>query len=80
MLKGINYEEKLRHPYYKIMDLSRDKLVVELKNWSRLKLIDWLSWNDKNGIYKDDESLDEIGNILDKEEAIEIMIRQIIGC
>ncbi len=77
MLKVINHKEKLRHPYYKIMDMSREKLLFELKNWSRLELIDWLSWNDKNGIYKDDESLDEIGNILDKEEAIKIMLRQI---
>ena len=69
--------EKLRHPYYQIMELNLVELQVELNSWSRLDLIDWLSWNDKNGIYRDEDSLTEIGNILGKEEAIEIMSRQI---
>jgi len=69
--------EKLRHPYYKIMELNKEDLQDQLNTWSRLDLIDWLSWNDRNGIYRDEESLSEIGNILGKEEAISITIRQI---
>lgn len=73
----IEEDEKQRHPYYKIMELKGDFLVKELNTWSRLDLIEWLSWNDKNGVYKDDQSLKEFGNILGKEEAIEIIVKQI---
>lgn len=34
-------------------------------------MIEWLSWNDRNGVYRDDESLQEFGNTVSKEEAIE---------
>lgn len=74
----ISEEEKLRHPYYKLMELSGDALQSELNSWSRLDLIEWLSWNDKNGIYKDEDSLREFDNILSKGEAIEIITRQIL--
>ncbi|SDY03832.1 hypothetical protein [Flavobacterium degerlachei] len=73
----ISEEEKARHPYYTIMALKNDNLLNELNTWSRLELIKWLSWNDKNGVYKDEDSLAEFDNILSKEEAIEIMARQI---
>ena len=73
----ISEEEKLRHPYYKLMELSGDPLKSELNSWSREDLIEWLSWNDKNGVYKDEDSLREFDNILGKEEAIEIIIKQI---
>lgn len=71
-------EEKRRHPYYKIMELNGTELSNELDLWSRQDLIDWLSWNDRNGIYKDDHSLREFGNILGKVEAKKIMTRQIV--
>lgn len=79
MYSSISEQEKLRHPYYKIMELSEDLLRIELNSWSRLDLIDWLSWNDRNGCYRDDEALSEVGVILGKEDAIAIMIRQISG-
>jgi hypothetical protein len=60
------------------MDLSKEKLQVELNSWSRFDLINWLAWNDRNGIYKDEDSLFEMGNILGKAEAIEIITRQIL--
>lgn len=78
MYTSISEREKLRHPYYQIMELSSENLQAELNTWSRLELIDWLSWNDRNGIYKDEESLREIGFILDKPEAIRIIMRQIL--
>jgi len=59
------------------MELSKDKLQVELNSWTRGDLIDWLCWNDRNGIYRDEDSLPEIGVILDKTEAITIITRQI---
>jgi hypothetical protein len=73
----ISDEEKLRHPYYQLMELSGDTLQSELNSWSREDLIEWLSWNDRNGVYKDEDSLREFDNILGKEEAIEIITRQI---
>jgi hypothetical protein len=73
----ISEDEKTKHPFYTIMDLKGDLLFNELNSWSRLDLIEWLCWNDQNGIYKDEESLSEFNNILSKEEAIEIMTRQI---
>jgi hypothetical protein len=73
----ISDEEKLRHPYYKIMELSGDVLETILNSWSREDLIEWLTWNDRNGVYKDEDSLREFDIILSKEEAIEIIKRQI---
>jgi len=74
----ISEEDKLKHPYYKLMELKGEALETELNSWSRLELIEWLCWNDRNGVYRDDQSLQEFDNILGKEEAIEIITRQII--
>jgi hypothetical protein len=74
----ISEEEKLKHPNYKLMELKGEVLQTELNSWSRLDLIEWLSWNDRNGVYKDEDSIREFDNILGKEEAIEIITRQII--
>lgn len=73
----INEEEKLKHPYYKLMELRDDVLEIELNYWDRLDLIERLCWNDRNVIYRDEESLQEFDNILNKEEAIEIITRLI---
>lgn len=73
----MNNEEKLKHPYYKIIELRGAILEKELNSLSRLDLIDWLCWNDRNGVYRDEDSLREFGNIVSKEEAIEIILRQI---
>lgn len=59
------------------MELKGNELTAELSKWSRIDLIDWLCWNDSNGIYKDADSVREFDNILSREEATEIMIRQI---
>ncbi len=74
----ISEEEKLKHPYYKVMELKEEALETALNSWSRLDLIEWLCWNDRNGVYKDEESLQEFNNILGKEEAITIITRQIL--
>jgi hypothetical protein len=72
-------EEKLKHPYYKLMESRGVTLETELNSWSRLDLIEWLCWNDRNGIYRDVESFQELGNMVSKVEAIEIITRQITG-
>ena len=76
-LTFVEEARKLRHPYYKIMELKGDVLKNTLLQWSRNELIDWLCWNDRNGVYKDEQSLQEFGEIITKELAIEIMIKQI---
>jgi hypothetical protein len=73
----ITEKEKLKHPFYTLMELISPALEMELNTWSRLDLIDWLCWNDRNGVYKDKESLQEFGNKVTKKEAIEIITRQI---
>ena len=77
MYTSISEEEKLRNPYYQIMELNRDKLQIELNSWTREDLIDWLVWNDSNGVYRDEDSMREFDNILGKKEAISIITRQI---
>lgn len=73
----ISEDEKARHPYYTIMDLRDGELLNELSKWSRYDLIEWLSWNDRNGVYRDEDSLREFDQIISREEALEIMVRQI---
>ncbi|QIY83006.1 hypothetical protein HER18_05365 [Chryseobacterium sp. NEB161] len=58
-------------------NLDKENLHAELVTWDREKLIDWLCWNDPHGIYTDEESMDELGNIMSKEEGITIIMRQI---
>jgi hypothetical protein len=59
----ISEDEKIRHPFYTIMNLKGAILFNELNSWSRLDLIEWLSWNDSNRVYEDEESLDEFNNV-----------------
>lgn len=73
----ITEKEKLNHPYYRIMEFSGEELTNKLNSWSRQELIDWLCWNDRNGVYSDQDSLQEFGEILNKKRALEIMISQI---
>lgn len=77
MTTYLNEEEKLRHPYYKLMELRGSALENELNSWSRFDLIEWLCWNDRNGVYRDEDSLQEFGNTVSKELAIEIITNQI---
>ena len=70
-------KQKLSHPYYRIMELKGEELRKQLNSWSRLELIDWLCWNDRNGVYSAIDSHREFGEILSKKKALEIMISQI---
>ena len=70
---------KKLNPFYSIMDLEPSQLEIELKNWSRETLINWLVWNDPNGVYRDVDSKREFNNVLQKEEAIEVIRNQIFN-
>jgi hypothetical protein len=64
--------------YYDLMELSDDELGKFLSLTSRYEIIRWLQWNDSNGVYLDHLSRKEYGEVLKKEEAIEIVKRQIL--
>lgn len=49
----------------------------DLETMSRSSLIEWLCWNDPNGVYRDEQSLLEFDEILTKEDAYWIALRQI---
>lgn len=76
--KELLEENKLKQWRYRIMDFPEDELLKEIKSLSREELIEWLAWNDRNGIYRDEDSKLEFGNILSKREAGEIMFRMLM--
>lgn len=67
----------MSHPNHRITELSQVELEKEIATWTREQLIQWLSWNDPNGVYTDQDSLAEFGNIMSIEEGREIMLAQI---
>lgn len=66
---GINYQS--------LTELSEIELTALVNKMSREDLVEWLSWNDPNGIYNDEQSLKELGNIISLEEGREILLRQV---
>ena len=67
-------------PIYKFEDLVQldlNDLLKVVNKLSREEIIDWLCWNDKNGIYRDDLSIKELGHVMSREEGMEIMLRQL---
>jgi len=46
-----------------------------LVNWSRENLLNWLSWNDRNGIFTDKQSEAEGMQPMTKIEALEVINR-----
>lgn len=76
-MTNFNEHLKLSSWNYQIMELENEALRKELETCSRQTIINWLQWNDRNGIYADDLSFQEFGSIMTREEGMEIMIRQI---
>ena len=74
----IEESRKLRHPYYRIMDLPKRELKVKIAAMRREEIINWLNWNDSNGVYSDKDSINEFGTIMSKKECEKIMLRQIL--
>ncbi len=64
--------------FYSIMDAPIEVLNKFFAEASREELISWLSWNDKNGVYDDENHLNEFGCLMTKEDGIENMKNQII--
>jgi len=46
---------------------------------NREELINWLCWNDPNGVYRDEDSMREGMDVLSYEEAYELYLNQSKG-
>jgi hypothetical protein len=68
--------ERITHTYRSFAELPMNDVITISDQMTRYDIIEWLMWNDPNGIYEDELSLDEIGNIVSKEEGVGIMRRQ----
>jgi len=77
-VKSADNEFSLGLTYYEIMDLPEGELDGFLKQTPREEIIDWLQWNDPNGVYRDVDSMREFGNVLSKEDSVEIMKLQVL--
>ena len=65
------------YPYIRVVEINEDTFVLLVHSLTREDIIEWLMWNDPNGVYEDSQSLKELGNIITREEALEIMFRQV---
>jgi hypothetical protein len=70
----MNIEAEFR----KFLEMPEQELREKVNQLARTEIIDWLSWNDRNGVYRDQDSLAEFGNVMGLEEGREIMLRQIL--
>jgi hypothetical protein len=64
------------YSYQSLTEISEENLILLVNAMTREDLIEWLNWNDPNGIYQDEQSLKELGNVMSREEGIEILLRQ----
>jgi hypothetical protein len=64
-----------------VLTLTKMKNVTieDLQSFNREQLIEWLCWNDRNGIYRDEDAIGEGFDPLTLEEALEIATEQIKG-
>lgn len=73
----MSFWETSGYNYQSFADLPESKIILLINAFSREDIIEWLCWNDHNGVYRDEQSFKELGNIMSREEGIEIMINQI---
>ena len=65
------------YEYKDIVDIPLEKLILLVNSMKRRDIIEWLSWNDPNGVYSDEQSLKELGNMMSRDEGLEILLRQV---
>ena len=65
------------YPYIRLIEIFDTELSDLIDNLSRNDIIEWLMWNDRNGVYSDVDSLREFGAVMTKEEGLEILQRQV---
>jgi hypothetical protein len=72
----ISFWQRENFPYIRAVEISKSEFEALTVKLERLDIIEWLMWNDRNGVYSDESSLREFGNIMTREEGLEIMLRQ----
>ena len=72
----MNIEVNL-HPNYRVFAMSPVEVIEELLTWSRDEMIAWLCWIDPLGIYTDKEMVIEYGDILWRNQAVELILYKI---
>lgn len=65
------------YSYIRLIEISDTEFTDVIGNLSRHDIIEWLMWNDRNGVYSDIDSLREFGAVMTKEEGLEILLRQV---
>jgi hypothetical protein len=65
------------YPYIRLIEISNTELAGVIGKLSRYDIIEWLMWNDRNGVYSDPDSLREFGAVMTKEESVQILLRQV---
>ena len=73
----MNFWKNSSYNYQSLTELPEDKFLLLVNAMDRKDIIEWLAWNDPNGIYHDEQSLKELGSIMTRDEGLEIMIRQV---
>jgi hypothetical protein len=72
----MNFWKRSGYSYQAVTEISEPELIMLINGMTRTDIMEWLMWNDPNGIYSDERSIKELGNIMSREEGIEIMLRQ----
>jgi hypothetical protein len=65
------------YPYIRLIEIIDTELADLIGTLGRHDIIEWLMWNDRNGVYSDVDSLREFGTVMTKEEGLEILLRQV---
>lgn len=73
----MKFWENTSYKFGDLVDLPFENLIILINSMDRQDIIKWLMWNDPNGIYNDELSLKELGNMMSRDEGIEILLRQI---
>jgi hypothetical protein len=73
----MSFWKEAKVSYLSVLDISEAEFKIFLNSLTREDIMEWLIWNDPNGIYSDEQSLKELGNIMTKEESLEIMLRHV---
>ncbi|MDB5003888.1 MAG: hypothetical protein JWQ34_2113 [Mucilaginibacter sp.] len=73
----MSFWKKYDYDYPSVLTMDDAELIILLNSLTREEITEWLIWNDPNGIYGDEQSLKEMGNIMSIEEGLEIMHRHI---
>ncbi|MES2268628.1 MAG: hypothetical protein V4520_17815 [Bacteroidota bacterium] len=72
----MSFWKKTGYSYQSVVEISEPALLQLVNGLTRTDIIEWLMWNDSNGVYSDEQSLKEFGAVMSREEGLEIMLRQ----